>query len=167
MRGTRYEGGFTLIEVLVAVVLVGLAIVSLVVANSSFTKANAAGTRLSTAEFLLEQIKELTILLPVIDPNTEMSTFGPEADETILADYDDLDDFDGMAFSPPISADRTTLGNFAAFTQKVTVENVSAGDFEQIVADHGSFFVRVTVKVLLNSEEIISADWVRATYEEQ
>jgi prepilin-type N-terminal cleavage/methylation domain-containing protein len=167
MRGTRYEGGFTLIEVLVAVVLVGLAIVSLVVANSSFTKANAAGTELSTAEFLLEQIKELTVLLPVIDPNTQMSTFGPEADETVLADYDDLDDFDGLAFSPPISADRATLNNFAAFTQQVTVENVSAGDFEQIIADHGSFFVRVTVKVLLNSEEVISADWVRATYEEQ
>jgi hypothetical protein len=96
-----------------------------------------------------------------------MSTFGPEADETVLADYDDLDDFDGLAFSPPIRTDRATLSNFAAFTQQVTVENINAGDFEQIVADHASFFVRVTVKVLLNSEEIISADWVRATYEEQ
>lgn len=167
MRGTRYEGGFSLIEVLVAIVLVGIAIASLVAANISFTKANAAGTELSTAEFLLEQVKELTVMLPVVDPNTGMSTFGPEAGETVLADYDDLDDFDGLAFSPPISADRATLNNFAAFTQQVTVENVSAGDFEQIVADHGSYFVRVTVKVLLNSEEIISADWVRATYEEQ
>jgi prepilin-type N-terminal cleavage/methylation domain-containing protein len=167
MRGTRYEGGFSLIEVLVAIVLVGIAIASLVAANISFTKANAAGTDLSTAEFLLEQVKELTVMLPVVDPNTGMSTFGPEAGETVLADYDDLDDFHGMAFSPPISADRATLNDFAAFTQQVTVENVSAGDFEQIVVDHGSFFVRVTVKVLLNSEEIISADWVRATYEEQ
>ncbi len=167
MRGTRYEGGFSLIEVLVAIILVGIAIASLVAANISFTKANAAGTELSTAEFLLEQVKELTVLLPVIDPNTEMSTFGPESDETVLADYDDLDDFHGLAFSPPISADRATLNDFAAFTQQVTVENVSAGDFEQIVVDHGSYFVRVTVKVLLNSEEIISADWVRATYEEQ
>jgi len=168
MRGTRYERGFSLIEVLVAIVLVGIAIASLVAANLSFTKANAAGTELSTAEFLLEQVKELTVLLPVVDPNTGMSTFGPEADETVLADYDDLDDFDGMAFSPPISADRATLNNFAAFTQQVTVENVSATNFEQVVAvDHGSYFVRVTVKVLLNSEEIISADWVRATYEEQ
>jgi len=167
MRGTRYENGFSLIEVLVAIILVGLAIASLVAANISFTKANAAGTNLSTAEFLLEQVKELTVMLPVVDPNTGMLTFGPEAGETILADYDDLDDFHGLAFSPPISADRATLNDFAAFTQQVTVENVSAGDFEQIVADHGSFFVRVTVKVLLNSEEIISADWVRATYEEQ
>ena len=46
--------GFTLIEVLVAVVLIGLAIASLVAANSSFTRANGAGVNLSTAEFGIE-----------------------------------------------------------------------------------------------------------------
>jgi prepilin-type N-terminal cleavage/methylation domain-containing protein len=166
MSGKRYEGGFTLIEILIAVLLVGIAIASLVVANSSFTKANAAGTDLSTAEFLLEQLRELTVLLPVVDPNTNMATFGPEAGETTLADYDDLDDFDDAVFSPPISADRATLNGFAEFTQQVTVENVSAGNFEQVMADHGSFFVRVTAKVFLNSKEIVSADWVRASYKE-
>lgn len=164
MWGNRYENGFTFIEVLIAILLVALAIASLVAANSSFTRANAAGTDLSTAEFLIEQVRELTILMPVVDPNTGISTFGPEADETSLADYDDLDDFDGAAFSPPISADRATLNDFAAFTQQVTVENVSAGDFEQVVTDHYSFFVRVTVKLLLNSREISSASWIRARY---
>ncbi|MBW8038828.1 MAG: prepilin-type N-terminal cleavage/methylation domain-containing protein [Planctomycetes bacterium] len=167
MPGRRYQGGFSLIEVLIAIILIGIAIASLVAANSSFTKTNAAGTNLSTAEFLLEQIRELTVLLPVVDPLTEYDTFGPEADEPTLADYDDLDDFDGAVFSPPISADRATLNNFAAFTQQVTVENVSKTNFEQVVADRSSYFVRVTVKVLFNSEEIISAGWVRAWYAEQ
>jgi len=156
----QLNSGFSLIEVLIAIMLVGLAIASLVAANSSFTKANSAGTELSTAEFLVEQIRELTTLLPVIDPNTGESTFGPE--EATLAEYDDLDDFDDAAFSPPISADRETLNGFIAFTQQITVENVSAGDFEQVVTDHSSFFVRVTVKVLLNSREISSASWIRA-----
>jgi prepilin-type N-terminal cleavage/methylation domain-containing protein len=167
MRGRRYRGGFSLIEVLVAIVLVGLAIMSLVAANTSFTKANAAGTELSTAEFLSEQIRELTMLLPVVDPETEDSTFGPEADETSLSSYDDLDDFDGAFFSPPINAQRLPLNKFAGYSQQVTVENVSAGDFEQVVVDHGSFFVRVTVKVFLNSRQISSASWIRARYEEQ
>jgi len=136
--------------------------VSLVAANSSFTKANAAGTDLSTAEFIVEQIRELTTLLPVIDPNTGISMFGPE--EAILADYDDLDDFDGASFSPPISTDREVLNDFAAFSQQITVENVSAADFEQVVSNHSSFFVRVTVKVFLNSREISSASWIRARY---
>jgi len=158
----QLNSGFSLIEVLIAIILVGLAIVSLVAANSSFTKANAAGTDLSTAEFLVEQIRELTTLLPVIDPNTGTFTFGPE--EAILADYDDLDDFDGVSFSPPISADREVLNDSAAFSQQITVENVSAADFEQVVSNHSSFFVRVTVKVFLNSREISSSSWIRARY---
>jgi len=163
MRDTRYEDGFSLIEVLIAILLVGLAIASLVTANSAFTKANGAGVELSTAEFLIEQIRELSILLPVIDPETGVSTFGPEATET-LADYDDLDDFDGASFSPPIGADRNVLNDLASFSQQITVENVSASDFEQVEIDHSSDFVRVSVKVFLNSREINSARWLRARY---
>jgi len=156
------KSGFSLVEVLIAIILVGLAIASLVAANSSFTKANGAGTNLSTAEFLIEQIRELTTLLAVVDPQTTTSTFGPE--EAALAAYDDLDDFDGANFSPPINADRETLNHFAAFSQRITVENVDAANFEQVVADHGSNFVRVTVKVSLNSREISSVSWIRASY---
>ena len=77
-----------------------------------------------------------------------------------------MDDFDGASFSPPINADRTILNDYAAYTQQVTVENVSAGNFEQVVG-YTSFFVRVTVTVFLNSKQVSSADWVRAWYEEQ
>ncbi|GAI84900.1 unnamed protein product [marine sediment metagenome] len=163
MRHTRYEDGFSLIEVLIAILLVGLAIASLVTANSAFTKANGAGVELSIAEFLIEQIRELSTLLPVIDPEAGISTFGPEAAET-LADYDDLDDFDGASFSPPIGADRNVLNDLASFSQQITVENVSASDFEQVEIDHASYFVRVTVKVFLNSRQISSARWLRARY---
>jgi len=156
------KGGFSLIEVLIAILLVGLAIVSLVAANSAFTKANGAGVDLSTAEFLIEQIRELTAQLSVVDPQSAAATFGPE--EAGLAGYDDLDDFDGANFSPPISSDRVALNAFAGFRQRITVENVSPSNFEQVVADHSSPFVRVTVKIFLNSKEISSASWIRARY---
>ncbi len=162
MRDTRYEDGFSLIEVLIAIMLLGLAIASLVTANSAFTKANGAGVELSTAEFLSEQIRELSTLLPVIDPETGVSTFGPE--ETLLDDYDDLDDFDGASFSPPIGADKEPLDDLASFSQQITVENVNASDFEQVVSDHSSYFVRITVKVFLNSRQISSSRWLRALY---
>ncbi len=163
MGNAKHKSGFSLIEALIAILLVGLAIASLVAANSAFTRANGAGTDLSTAEFLFEQIRELTALLPVIDPVTEFSTFGPEAGET-LANYDDLDDFDGAVFSPPISAHRNPLNDLAAYSQQITVENVDASDFEQVVGDHSSYFVRVTVRIFLNSKEICSASWLRARY---
>ena len=154
---------FTLIEVLIAIVLIGLAIASLVGANTAFTRANGAGANLSTAEFLTEQIRELTTMIAVIDPNGGTGTFGPESGEN-LANYNDLDDFDGTSFSPPISINRQVLNNFAAFSQQITVENVNASDFEQVVSDHSSSFVRVTVKVFFNSTQITSASWIRASY---
>jgi len=156
------KDGFSLVEVLVAIMIIGLALAALAGANMAFTKANGAGTDLSNAEFLVEQIKELTTLLPVIDQQTGAATFGPE--EAALADYDDLDDFDGANFSPPISADRQTLSELAAFSQQVTVQNVSASDFELVVADHSSDFVKITAKVFLNSKLISSTSWVRARY---
>jgi len=162
MRHTRYSNGFSLVEVLIAVVLVGLAIAALLASNSALTIANSEGAELSTAEFLSEQIRELTAMLNVVDPETGIGTFGPE--EPNFISYDDVDDFDGAVFSPPISADRSTLNDFSAFTQQVTVENVSASNFELVVVDHSSSFVRVTVRVLLNAREISSACWIRARY---
>ena len=154
--------GFTLVEVLIAIVLVALAVASIVGANISFTQSNGAGTQLSTAEFLSEQIKEMTAVLPLTDPQTDANSFG--AEEASLAAYDDLDDFDGKSYSPPINAARQTLNEFPGFTQQITVENVSKSNFESVVADHGSSFARVTVKVLLNSKQITSASWIRTKY---
>ncbi len=163
IRDTRYKDGFSLIEVIISILLVGLAIASLVTVNAAFTKANGTGTEWSTAEFLIEQIRELSALLPVIDPETGVSTFGPETGET-LADYDDLDDFNGTSFSPAIDAGRNSLNDLAAYSQQITVDNVDASDFEQVVSDHSSCFVRVTVTVFLNSRQISSARWLRARY---
>jgi prepilin-type N-terminal cleavage/methylation domain-containing protein len=56
-RKRRETRGFTLVEVLIATLLVGLAIAALVAANGSFSMANVAGADLSTAEFLAEQIR--------------------------------------------------------------------------------------------------------------
>ena len=144
MRYTRYENGFTLIEVLIAILLVGLAIVSLVAANNSFTQANGAGADLSTAEFLIEQIRELTA--------------------RGMTSYDDLYGYDDKTFSPPKGADGNDLSyDFAAFSQQITVENVNPANFEEVFVSPTDF-VRVTVKVLLNSKEISSASWIRAKY---
>ncbi len=140
----QLNSGFSLIEVLIAVILVGLAIASLVAANIAFTKANAAGTNLSTAEFLVEQVRE----------------------RSISVNYDDLyglEHFDGVTFSPPINADGESLNDFAAFSEQITVENVSESNFEQVVA-YDSSFIRVTAKVFLNSRKILSASWIRARY---
>jgi prepilin-type N-terminal cleavage/methylation domain-containing protein len=159
--------GFTLIEVLIATVLIGLAIAALVGANASFTMANSAGSDLSTAEFLAEQIRELTAMLPVSDPDsTSWVSFGPE--ESSLAEYDDVDDFHGFdstALGAPIDAKRTPLTDLANFSQVVTVEKVNPSNFDEVWdVTSNSPFVRVTVQVRKNGQPVSSTSWVRARY---
>ena len=88
-------GGFTLVEVLIAVIFIGLAIASLLAANRATTQANGAAANLSRAEFLIEEIREFTAGLQ----------------------YDDLDDFDGAGFSPPINSHWQVLDDLSAFSQ--------------------------------------------------
>jgi prepilin-type N-terminal cleavage/methylation domain-containing protein len=132
--------GFTLVEILIAVILIGLAVVGLIASNISFTQANGFGADLSTAAFLVQQVHELTA----------------------MADYNALLAFDGISYCPPKGANGEDLSDFGAFTQQITVENVSDSDFEDVLPDNSSNFVRITVRVLLNSKEISSSRWIRA-----
>ena len=156
--------GFTLVEILVAVVIIGIAIAALVGANGAFTQVNGAAVDLSTAEFLIEEIRELTTTLPVIDPESGTDTFGPEADEATVADYDDLDDFDNASFCPPVDVSATALTDFSSFTQQITVENVDPSSLETPVADHTSDFVRIKVTIVQNNRPVSSASWIRTRY---
>jgi prepilin-type N-terminal cleavage/methylation domain-containing protein len=160
--------GFSLIEVLIATVLIGVSIAALVGANGSFSLANATGADLSTAEFLVEQVRELTTMLPVVEPDaTTWTTLGPESGET-LATYDDVDDFDGFdsgALGAPISAQRTTLPDLAAFRQQIVVQKLNPSNFDETWADNlTSSFVRVTATILQNGRPVSSASWIRARY---
>ncbi len=156
-----FKKGFTLIEILIVVVLLGMAMTAIVASNVAFTQATAQAAQLSTAEFLIEQIRELTTLLPMRDPNTGAG-FGPEAGETGVALYDDVDDFNGMVFNPVIDCQRRQLAGFSGYSQAVTVESVSANNFQQPVADPNSPFVRVTVRILYQNNEITKASWIRS-----
>jgi hypothetical protein len=164
----RQVEGFSLVEVLIATLLVGLSIAALMAANGSFSMANAAGADLSTAEYLIEQIRELTTMLPVADPNVETwTTLGPESGETTVAAYDDVDDFDGFdsaTLGAPINTQRVPLNDLAFFRQQILVQKLNPSNFDQIWNDNAaSNFARITVIVSRNGS-ICSASWVRARY---
>ena len=153
---------FTLIEVLMAIVFITLAVIALVASNAAFTRGNAAGVELSNAEFLIEQIKELTLQLPVVDPQTRTNVFG--AEETLISAYDDLDDFNLKSYSPPIASNRQLLSSLASYRQIIYVRNVNSSNFQQVVANHSSPVVRVTVDIYHKGKKINSASWIRARY---
>ena len=157
--GKHKCSGFSLIEVLIASMLIAIAITAVVAANGAFTKANGAGITLSTAEFLIEQVRAITDTLPVIDPVSGTDTFG--AEEASLASYDDVDDFDTLSLCPPVDLSGSELADFAAFTQQITVENVSPANLETVASDHSTDFLRVTVNILLDNRLITSSSWIR------
>ncbi len=170
MKESRRSKGFSFVEILISIILVGLSITALVVASNSFTQANASGADISTAEFLVEQIRELTAMLPVADPEltTTWTVLGPETGEAAVANYDDVDDLDGFnsaTLGAPIDAHRNPLNALAHFSQRVTVEKVSKTDFDEVKLDNfDTPFARVTVQVFLNGREVSSASWIRARY---
>ena len=99
---------------------------------------------------------------------TFVTVLGPETGET-LATYDDIDDFNGKTYSPPIASDRVVLNDLASFSQHIVVQKLNSSDFDSTYPDNSTDesanrFVRVTVNVLQNGRQIISASWIRARY---
>lgn len=103
--------GFTLIETSMATVIIGVGVLAMVDAQSSFIVSNQWSSHAASATFLANEIRELTRNMPKHDPvngitliddgggNTVVSGWGVDAGEVVATDFDDIDDFDGVTFS--------------------------------------------------------------------
>jgi prepilin-type N-terminal cleavage/methylation domain-containing protein len=132
--------GFTLVEVLMAAILIGLAVTTLVASSGAFTRYNAAGVDLSTAEFLIEEIRELTAPVAFAD----------------LGTY-------GQTYSPPRDANGDNLSDFNAYKQVITVEYVTPANLT-LTSMTATDLRRVTVTITKGGRTITSSSWIRAKY---
>ncbi|MEX0774865.1 MAG: hypothetical protein WD042_04020 [Phycisphaeraceae bacterium] len=130
-KGSRR--GFTLIEAALTTVIVGTGVLAIVAAQQAYLKKNDWAQRTGTAVLLANEIRELTLTLPMHDPLTGKQVLGPEANELSVSQYDDLDDFAGVvngglgagvSFAPPINALRQPIADLDRWTQEVQVTNV-------------------------------------------
>lgn len=151
-----HRRGFTLLETALALIIVGVGVLAIVSAQQAFHRQNAWSTRAGIAAHLANEIRELTLNLERHDPVTSTTFWGPEPNENSLADYDDLDDFDGAGngtiFSAalnngPINAQRQVIPNMPGWTQIVTVANVQTSNINTTVADGTSTMMRIQVVV--------------------
>ena len=109
-RPARQPAAFTLIETMLALVIIGVGVVAVIQAQREFISNNLWSTHASTATYLANEIRELTRNFPRHDKKTggifftnpaDASTFtgwGPETGENTVNDLNDLDDFDGAVF---------------------------------------------------------------------
>ncbi len=126
--------GFTLIEASLTTIIVGTGVLAIVAAQQAYHQKNDWAQRTGTAMLLANEIREMTLSLPLHDPITGKQNFGPEPNETSVLQYDDLDDFAGVptaggvypgtVFSPPINALRMPVPHMERWSQHIMVENV-------------------------------------------
>ncbi len=169
--GGPSAGGFTLIETSLATLIIGIGVVAMVDAQTAFLVSNQWSSHAASATFLANEVRELTRNLPKHDPvnglfiaedddgDEALFGWGPDAGETTVDDFDDIDDFDGMSFSfvgtegiddldlpGPVNAYREVIpdltiegeeqdGAMFGWSQVVLVSKVDPYDFAETVAD--------------------------------
>lgn len=161
-NSARYGGsrtdGFTLVEILVTAAIIGIVFVTLIESYRTGLRMLEQSEHMAVATNLAEQVHEVTLTLPLADPDEPLN-WGLEADET-PACPDDVDDLDGQTFSPPISSTGSVMSDLADYRQEVTVESVADTDFNTIVADGASNTARVSVRIAWREDEICRVSWI-------
>lgn len=101
----RNARGFTLLECALAMVILAVGVLALIEAQGYFLNANQFSSQSATGAYLASELRERMRMLPKHDPVTGLYKsgltlvgWGPEAGESTIADYDDVDDFDGAEF---------------------------------------------------------------------
>jgi hypothetical protein len=155
--------------------IVGLAVTAAMSLFTTCTVENQAASEMTVATMMAENIRETMAGLSFADPFTGISTWGPESGDT-LATFNDIDDFDGQTFNPPIDATRKPLPQLSQYTQIVSVMPVDPNgpggntDETKPAITKGTYTgaVRVRVRVLYRSkptavaQEVYATSWVRA-----
>jgi type II secretory pathway pseudopilin PulG len=157
--------GFTLVETGLAIIIVSTAMLAMLAANESFTRQNDWGERAAQGARLGGEIRERTMVLPVMDPVTGVDTWGPETGEATLSDWDDVDDYDGLdvsgwAGTGPIDSAGQVIPGMNQWRQVVEVQSVDPTDLATVVADGTSEAVRVQVDVYWLDQASDASDMV-------
>jgi len=166
-RVRKPRRGFTLIEAAITTVIIGVGCVGMLELLGKGTMANNDGAELTTGMNLAGNIRECMTGLYYTDP-VSPTHWGTEAGETSVALYNDIDDFDGKTFSPPIDARRNSLGStYSNWAQQVKVESVNPTNITATM-NHLTLTpdlrptCRCTVTVTHNGNVVYSQWWIAA-----
>ncbi|GEM_PF-196524 len=148
----RTRRGFTLIETMFAIVILGLGVVVILRSMMTFLYHNMWSTHSATATYLAGEVREMTRNMPrhdrfsggiyftVDDDPTTLAGWGPEEDEFSAEDIDDIDDLDGLvlgdtnSFPPGFIFRRRLPGPVNAFGEIVS-ETLYDGSIERVDVD--------------------------------
>ena len=157
MRKIASQTGFSLVELIVTIAIFAVAAAG-IFGSMSFALAHQSDSIIRTKEEALarsyfEQISarkydELTPEggVPKCSPCSSDSAFD---DGEVRANFDDVDDFDGLDESPPRSDDGTVMANFPGYRVQVDVRYLLAA--EQTLLGFGSSEDAKVIEILVQA----------------
>ncbi len=156
------RAGFSLVEILMAVILIAIGITGLMSALTAGTRTNAAGRDLATASFLAQEIREFTLSIPFADPDQDDSTTpGPNGSDPRTF-VDDLNDMMSVTYDPPIDGQFNQMSDMNGWSQVVQITWRDPTDLTSVVADGTSNVVYVQVTVKRNEDSVLTTGWIVA-----
>jgi type II secretory pathway pseudopilin PulG len=170
----RPRPGFTLMETMLATIIVGTGVLSMMELFNACTRQNAGAADMTTAMLLAGNVQETMAGLSFNDPAYGRTYFGSEPGQT-LGSFDDVDDFDAQTFDPPIDSTRQQIPTLTQYAQVVSVwpvysnqlssnANPSSPEFLQTAYTGAA---RVTVRILHRRKptdvatEVYRTSWIR------
>jgi prepilin-type N-terminal cleavage/methylation domain-containing protein len=148
-RKPNYGVGFTLIEVCVAIIIVGVAITALMTGIASGTRINDAGQNLTEAIFLTQEVREYTL-----------------TQEEVLASSNPPQSFASIwnsfvgAYSPPVDGQGHTISGLSGWSQAISIAYMDPATMA--VVPGPTDLIRVTVTISRNNVQIMSTSWLVA-----
>ena len=150
----KKSAGFTLAEVLVAVVVIVIALVPLITVLGQGVKRGKDPQKITVANFLAQDLMEEIMCKKFDEDPTNPDTtvnLGPDSGETrsgnpTTRNYDDVDDYDGYTETPPKEVDGTVMTDYTGYTRSVVVDYVSETNLD-LVSTAITRFKRVSVTV--------------------
>lgn len=151
-------GGFTYLEVLVAIAVLATAVIAMGSALEQVRMASVEDERAAIAEHLLHDGLAWVRTLPRMD--TSSPVFGSEAGEVRGVDVDDVDDLANVVESAPV--DRSGTKHDATWSRRWTVASVLLADPTRTTADGSTSLLRVALAVAHDGADVATASLLLA-----
>jgi prepilin-type N-terminal cleavage/methylation domain-containing protein len=155
------HGGFTLIEIVIATILVGLALAAMMVSVRSNTRVSDAGTKLTQASFLAQETREWTLTLPFRDQDVgdRNNPPGPDGSDPQVW-VDDLDDLMDVTYCPPRDGQGFAITALPAWSQTISLTWRDPNNLGSTVAAGTSEIIYVNVDVKHRNKLVVSSGWL-------
>lgn len=158
-RAPKRPRGFTLVEAALTMVIIGTGVVATLQLLAAGTMSNAAGTELTTAVNLANNVHEIALALPFTCPTNPTSTTFKDSGGP--ANYTYVWDMNGDTYSPPLDIRRNTIGNYSSWSQVVTIQSVDPKNLDALRPNSVTLpTARLTVQVLHGTKKVYKATWL-------